>query len=125
MELIFDADPSVTQKIKIVGAFKSISAGGAPFSFDLSVPEMTSTKGKIIRGINGFAPISGLSFLGIVGFNFAGGNLGPGVSLNFFQFQYIPAGPPGLCLGFAAMIGQQIGIPGVSAGGGIGLCVTI
>jgi len=132
MEVFFDSDPSVRQRLKIAGVIKSFSpSGGPPFGADLALPSFAATQGKIIRGLTGFAPINAMSFTGVCGISFAGINaqLGVGgrngVSGTLIQFQWIPAAPPGACLGFALMVGVQVGVPGASAGGGTGVCVPL
>jgi hypothetical protein len=126
LEIFQDADPTVTAKLSIMGAFKSVSPkASVPFGADLALPSFNSTQGMIIRGLTGWGPISKHSFEGVCQFGFIGGNLPnmSGRSVTLFQFGWVPApAVPGNCLGFAVMVGDQAGIPGVSLGGGTGLC---
>lgn len=125
MTIFRDADPTDNFTATMVGGFKSVSKG-PPISADIALPSFTSTKGVIFRGLNGFTPISRPSFLGLCGFAFVGINpASAGASLNLFQFNWIPAGPPGMCMGFAFMAGVQGGIPGVSAGAGSALVIPV
>jgi peptidoglycan hydrolase-like protein with peptidoglycan-binding domain len=110
-------------KLLIIGAFKAISPKGAlPFSADFSLPSFTSTKGTILRGLMGAFPLFSSSFFGVCQFGSVGISGPVGAAINFFQFGFAP-GVPGLCVGFAFVAGEQKGVPGVSAGGGTGVCV--
>lgn len=128
MEIFQDANPSVRANLAILGGFKAISPKRSlPLSVDIALPSFNSTQGKIIRGLMGFNPISPFSFIGLVQFGFIGASLGPGGgAVNVFQFGWVPAPPlPGNCIGFAVMVGEQKGIPGVSLGGGTGICSVV
>lgn len=124
LELIRDDNPTFKQRIMIVGFLKTASPkGGLPFSADFSLPSFTSTKGEIFRGLLGFGPLTVTSFFGICQFGAIGISGPVGASINFFQFGFAPSLPPGSCTGLAVMAGEQKGIPGLSAGGGTGVCL--
>lgn len=125
LEIFRDDAPTQRQKVLILGGFKAVSPKGLlPFGADISLPSFNSTQGTILRGLLGFAPLSIQSFFGVCQFGSIGGSLGPGGgALNFFQFGVGIGLPPGSCIGLAVMAGEQKGIPGVSIGGGTGVCV--
>jgi len=126
MEIFQDKNPSIRAKLSIAGVIKNIGSKGPPFGVDIALPSFPSTQGTITRGLNGFVPISPASFFGPVGVAFLGISATfTGLSATFFEFGFVPAGPPGLCLGFALMAGKQAGIPGAAVGGGTGICVPI
>lgn len=129
LEIFQDADPTQRQKLKIVGGFKSVSKGlpgkAGQFGFDIALPSFPATQGPIIRGLQGFIPLFGTSFAGVVGFNFASVQAVAGAGVTLFQFGWNPAGPPGLNVGFALVGGVQAGMIGIGAGGGTGFCVPV
>lgn len=126
MELFRDAEPTDRFKLTMAGAFKSFSPkGGLPFGFDVALPSFAATRGTLIRGLTGIAPISRESFFGVCSFAFAGGNtVLAGASAILLQFNWAPA-PPGAFLAATAMIGFQMGTPGVAAGAGLALAVPV
>ncbi|MCB2077137.1 MAG: hypothetical protein KDE55_05485 [Novosphingobium sp.] len=126
-EIYLDADRSVRQRLSVSGIIKNLASQGLPggmgsFGFDISVPEFPAAQAPLIRGMNGIAPIYATSLLGPVGISyFARGGFGSSVTL--LQFGHIPSGPPLCCTAFAGMVGIQLGLPGVSIGGGAGICI--
>jgi peptidoglycan hydrolase-like protein with peptidoglycan-binding domain len=128
MTIFRDDDNSDRFNLTMAGIFKSIGIkDGPPIGFDWATPSMTSTTGVVFRGLAGFGPISRASFAGLCGIAFASINVqtGHGASLVLFQFQWIPAGPPGGNTGFAFMLGEQKGMPGPSAGAGSAIALPV
>ncbi len=121
MTIFREDDPSDRFNLTMAGVIKTASLkDGSPLGFDFATPAFSSTTGVLFRGLLGFGPISRASFAGLCGIAFAGVNAptGHGVSTILFQFQWVPAGPPGANTTFAIMAGVQKGVPGPSAGGG-------
>jgi hypothetical protein len=122
IEVFMDDDPSIRQRLNIV-AFLRGKSKGPPVGFDFSLPSFKSTKGTIIRGLSGFGPISRFNFVGVVNIGTIGiSALNKGGGMTIFQFQWGGPAPPGLCMGFTAMVGEQAGLPGVAFAGGVGFC---
>ena len=124
MTIFQDAHPDVRFELLVAGGFKSVSKG-MPVGIDIALPSMAATRGKVIRGLAGFGPISKFSFLGVCGIAFAGFSAVGGANLFLIQFQWNPVGPPGSCMGFALMAGTQIGIGGFGAGAGPGIATPV
>jgi hypothetical protein len=129
LEIIRDDDPLFKQKIVILGILKTFSfKDSLPFGIDFSLPSFNSTQGTILRGLLGFGPLTVTSLFGACQFGAIGANrnvigFNVGGSINFFQFGFAPGLPPGSCIGLAVMAGEQKGVPGLSAGGGTGICI--
>lgn len=128
MTIFREDDPSDRFNLTMAGVIKTAGLkDGSPVGFDFATPAFTSTNGILFRGLFGFGPISRASFAGLCGIAFAGVNAptSQGVSTILFQFQWVPAGPPGANTTFAIMAGVQKGVPGPSAGGGSTIAIPV
>ena len=128
MTIFREDDRSDRFNLTMAGVIKTAGLkDGSPVGFDFATPAFSSTTGVLFRGLFGFGPISRASFAGLCGIAFAGVNAptGDGVSTILFQFQWLPAGPPGANTTFAFMAGVQKGVPGPSAGGGSTIALPV
>lgn len=128
LEIFQDANPSEKFTLNIASVLLGVPGLSVPNvpGANFSLPTYTSTQGKIIRGLIGIGPLGKFSFMGPCGVLSVGASLATvGGSVTLFQFNMGPPTPPGMCVGFAIMAGQQKGLslPGVA--GGTGMAVAI
>jgi peptidoglycan hydrolase-like protein with peptidoglycan-binding domain len=126
---VLEIEDEATRTIHRMGITAGLVAaspkGGLPIGVDVALPKMKSAWGRLHRGLLPSA-IGRHSLYGVVGVTLIGGNLftSDGAGFVLYRFQWLPT-PPGMCSAWAATIGQQIGIPGVSVASGIGIAVPV